>query len=111
MKHAAYPKIDDLVWKKCVFLWGKQQQKKAPLNAIAAHCAFKINASFYLFAFLLSTFFSRLLQAAPRRRYFPGDIDYLSRKDITKKFRREIKYFKRRLTEEDEECVSTILPF
>ena len=67
--------------------------------------------------FYYSLFFSQLLQAAPPRRYLPGDIDFLSRIDITKKFRD----FKRRFlpTEEDEiinddldeKCVSTILPF
>ena len=34
------------------------KKKQAALNAIAAHCVFKINASFYFFAFLLFTCFS-----------------------------------------------------
>ena len=33
-------------------------KKQAALHAIAAHCVFKVNASFYFFAFLLFTFFS-----------------------------------------------------
>ena len=84
MNHAASQKIDDLVWKKCVLFLRKHEKKKqAALNTIAAHCVFKINASFYLFAFLLFTFFfSRLLQArAASTEYLPGDIDYLSKKD------------------------------
>ena len=32
------------------------KKKQAALNAIAAHCVFKINASFYFFAFFLFTF-------------------------------------------------------
>ena len=83
MNHAASLKIEDLLWKKYVLFWGKHKKKQAALNAIAAHCVFKINASFYLFAFLLFTFFfSRLLQAreAPTE-YLPEDIDYLSKKD------------------------------
>ena len=48
----------------CCF-WENIKKKQAALNAIAAHCVFKINASFYLFAFLLFTFFQpRLLQAS-----------------------------------------------
>ena len=83
MNHAASLKIDDLLWKKCVLFWGKHKKKQAALNAIAAHCVFKINASFHLFAFLLFTFFfSRLLQErrAPSE-YLIEDIDYLSKKD------------------------------
>ena len=59
-------------------------KKQAALKAIAGHCVFKINASFYLFAFLLFTFFfSRLLQpcAFAPSEYLPGDMDYLSKKD------------------------------
>ena len=68
----------------CIVL-GKHKKKQTALNAIAAHCVFKINASFYLFAFLLFTFFfSRLLQGGARA-YLPADIEYLSKKDIIKK--------------------------
>ena len=83
MNHAASLKIDDLLWKKCVLFWGKHKKKQAALNAIAAHCVFKINASFYLFAFLLFTFFfSRLLQERrAATEYLIEDIDYLSKKD------------------------------
>ena len=50
-------KIDDLLWKKmCVVLGKTFKKKQAALNAIAAHCVFKINASFYFFAFFLFTF-------------------------------------------------------
>ena len=63
---------------------GKHKIKQAALNAIAAHCVFKINASFYLFAFLLFTFFfSRLLQAGASRN-LTGDIQYWCKKDIQK---------------------------
>ena len=51
-------KIDDLLWKKCVLFLGKHNKKQAALKAIAGHCVFKINASFYLFAILLFNFFS-----------------------------------------------------
>ena len=46
-------------------------KKQAALKAIAGHCVFKINASFYLFAILLFTFFffSRLLQEHPRENF------------------------------------------
>ena len=50
-------KIDDLLWKKCVLFLGKHNKKQAALKAIAGHCVFKINASFYLFAILLFNFF------------------------------------------------------
>ena len=60
----------------------KKKKKQAALNAIAAHCVFKINASFYLFAFLLFTFFfSRFLQGFSGR-YLPAEIEHLSKKDI-----------------------------
>ena len=69
MNHAASLKIDDLVWEKMYVVFGKTEKKEAALNAIAVHCVFKINASFYLFAFLLFTcFLSRLLQASPEPR-------------------------------------------
>ena len=65
MNHAASLKIDDLVWEKMYVVFGKTEKKQAALNAIAVHCVFKINASLYLFAFLLFTFFQpRLLQAS-----------------------------------------------
>ena len=71
MNHAASLKIDDLLWKKCVLFLGKQDKKQAALKAIAGHCVFKINASFYLFAILLFTFFfSRLLQEHPGENFF-----------------------------------------
>ena len=61
----------------CCF-WENIKKKQAALNAIAAHCVFKINASFYLFIFfIIHFFFSRLLQA-PASEHLP---------DITKKFR------------------------
>ena len=95
MNHAASLKIDILVWKKCVLFLGKHKKKQAALNAIAAHCVFKINASFYLFIFfIIHFFFSRLLQA-PASEHLP---------DITKKFRicrRTFDYF-------EGEAVSTI---
>ena len=67
----------------CVVLGKTLKKKQAALNAIAAHCVFKIKASFYLFAFLLFTFFfSRLLQVcASPMEYLPGDMDYLSKTD------------------------------
>ena len=83
MNHAASLKIDDLLWKKCVLFLGKHNKKQAALNAIAVHCLFKINASFYLFAFLLfNFFFSRLLQEyASPIKYLPGDINYMPTKE------------------------------
>ena len=83
MNHAASLKIDDLLWKKCVLFLGKHNKKQAALNAIAAHCVFKINASVYFFGFLLFTFFfSRLLQEeASARICLCGDKEHLSKKD------------------------------
>ena len=85
MNHAASLKIDDLLWKKCVLFWGKHKKKQAALNAIAAHCVFKINASFYFFAFFLFTFcfffFSWLLQRV-ESDILPSEIQQLSKIDI-----------------------------
>ena len=78
------------VQKMCVF-FGKTKKKQAALNAIAAHCAFKINASFYLFAFLLSTFFLSTFTGSSSQEIFAWRYRLFVQKryyqEISQKFR------------------------
>ena len=72
-------------------------KKKAALKSIAAH----LNASFYLFAFVLFTFcifFSRLLQGAALV-HLPADIEHLCEKDIQEETYVEIPSEKQRETD------------